>query len=1489
MMQPFKNLDQIKLSPYAKMFCIEWLIHPSSARYNMIFMDELSGDVDVCKLKQSIRKYIRDHFLLHSHIENKEGEFLWVENTEIFEMEYSDEPAGQEELLDYINEPFDLYKDQLCRFKLFRLGREKYQFITVLHHLVTDALSVKAGLFEALSNYYNNKEYAQPYSIKEQKEKLSELADYYDEKLSNERTKHQEFWNCQIENIERVTLDFLKRENKPSQKICLDKYNLDKKIKFEFDSTAIDQLARLKRKYLITPYYFGLCVFATLLYKYSGQKKFAVPYPVAINKGIDHIFGAQVNTTLMPYQFKRGATFLEVYNQNRQFLKSVKNNNFNYTDFPNIELFNERNKNLLNIVFNQANFRFQTFTFDGVMQKSMLNAYNMHLKDMLIFEQEQKEQFLCYQVRFDITQMDEILVQNFADNFQRLFIEILNHLEKGEIDKSIDSYSLMTFDRHKYIEHDLNHTQQWLSNQKTIHSLFIEQAKKTPDHIAVTFENIQLTYRELNQCSDQLAIYIQQTYNLQPEEFIVLHLDRSHHMLIAILAILKIDCAYIPVSPDSPDNALWHILKDSKSKLILANALHEENLTRCIEKCHAKLEQNPQLLIIDVPTTLTTPNQIHTITPRNKNNKNLAYVIYTSGSTGEPKGVMMEHLACVNKVMEMIRISQINEEDIILFKTNYIFDVSFTDIFCGLLVGAHIIITKNSFDIEEISHHLEKNAITLCHFTPSQFGVLKALKGSRLFYKLRVIHFSGEALNSSLLSDVDEKIRCINYYGPTETGEVSSEQRSGASSNLVTIGYPMANIQFHILDENYNPVPLGVLGELYIGGVALARGYLNKPDLTTEKFIKNPFQNCSENGDTRIYKTGDFARRLVSGNVEYTGRADSQVKIRGYRIELEGIENQLNSFPEIKQAIVLAKAKNRAENISWPQEKYLIAYYVSEHKLEALKIRRHLSERLPAYMVPDVFRHLNQLPLTANGKLDIDKLPSVERCDDDVKHISPKNILEEKICVSYAEILNLATERVSIDDDFFELGGDSLSAISLLFKLEQQNFNIRITDIFKYRTPQKIAENIFLVNNNICQKINNIVEFYLKYNYAIRNYQVEEKDHSSSGKNIAYLESVKKLRHCEELVNIENVLLTGSTGHLGCNILGKLLTETNYKIYLLIRADSGEMAWNRIVKKFRFYFNVDLNSYKERVIALKADIQQSNFGLQHTQFNALVDQIDSVIHCASLVKHYGEYNEFYQANVQATINLLDFSKIMRGKNFNYISTLGVLVSGYVPGQDYYLVNEDDAMENFRLGKNFYVQTKYQAELLILKYRELGLNGSIFRVGNLGMHSANYQVQENIEENLFFSHFKAMLSLKMVPKEISKMEISPVDCTADAIVKLFNKASLENKMHHIFNPKICDLMEVFTEFSSAPIEKCTLAQFVKALLNDICIKKITENPYLSILFQLWIHEGDEVHATKMRIANDKTEAILGQLGFSWPAITPAMMTKFINHAYGQPIE
>src|SRR6185437_5264406 len=654
-------------------------------------------------------------------------------------------------------------------------------------------------------------------------------------------------------------------------------------------------------------------------------------------------------------------------------------------------------------------------------------------------------------------------------------------------------------------------------------------------------------------------------------------------------------------------------------------------------------------------------------------------------------------------------------------------------------------------------------------------------------------------------------------------------------------------------------------------------GYLNQPKFTDEQFLINPFQNQNEkqqNKNSILYRTGDLVRYLPDENFEYIGRHDSQVKVRGYRIELGEIESILNSYNGVKQSIVITQ--QYPDRNTQSENKYIIAYYVAMFKLDEEEILRYISTKLPDYMVPNVLIWLEKIPLTANGKVDKAALPKHPLILHN-NYVAPRNIIEFKICIIYSEILNLPSDNIGIKHDFFKLGGNSLLAIKLLYKL-QQEFTINLNDIFKLRIPASIAKLTPALNGNLYHKLKQMKLIYDK----LSSYKISIEMHRKKG---AYLQEAKQINLTCKLKNIQKILLTGATGYLGCHILYQLLHETKYKIYLLIRAKSNIEACNKINRKFKYYFDTNLNNYQNRVIAISADIEEPGLELSKKQYRELITSVDSIIHSAALVKHYGDYATFYQANVQATINLLELAKQTKHKDFHYISTLSILTNGYITKHHYHIWTEDDEHINFESDiSNVYNKTKYEGELAVIRYRKFGINSNIYRVGNLAMNSKNYRSQENIEENAFFTRVKTILDVGMIPEEIAKVEISPVDYTALAITKLFNQKELSNKIFHLANPHICNLSDLLVENNNVHVKTVAFEEFIEAVLIRLNNKIKHEQIERFMLHQTWLEETDQENLTKMVVLQAKTDQILSKLNFSWPEITTKMISNVINKTF-----
>lgn len=608
---------------------------------------------------------------------------------------------------------------------------------------------------------------------------------------------------------------------------------------------------------------------------------------------------------------------------------------------------------------------------------------------------------------------------------------------------------------------------------KTIHQLFEEQAEKTPNHIAVAFENKQLTYQELNEQSNQLARYIRQQctppkktkknkeHKLQADNLVALCLDRSLETIVAIMAVLKAGAAYVPINPTYPNARIQYIFEDTKCNAVLTQKHLMTQLQTIINnvgdnKNNRKKTNKIHLIPLDEKPYQNQDNANLTVQSKSTD---LVYVIYTSGTTGTPKGVMIEQKSYIEVIKSIKNIYFPHNPKITTYSlTNYVFDIFGLEYGLPLLTGGMITIGDPNFNSLDCSNY------SFIQMTPSLCEIkINELKNTR---SMKLI-IGGEKLSHNLLSRIlNKKINVINVYGPTETTIWSASQLYNHQNKDIThlsFGKPFPHEQMYVLGKKNQILPVGEIGELYIGGVGLARGYLNNAKLTSEKFVKNFFQSEKEKRlgqNSRLYKTGDLVRLLSDGNLEYIGRNDFQIKIRGHRVELEEIENILASFPGIKQSAVLARDYEETSSHD-VQKKYLVAYYIKDKKIEnqmAEEIKNYLTARLPDYMVPELYIPLEKFPLTINGKLDKKSLPRFNRNNlaPGIQYIGPRDEIEKKLAVIWSEILYM--NPIGIHENFFLLGGHSIKAIQIVSRINHHfGTDLPINIIFENNTIEKLA------------------------------------------------------------------------------------------------------------------------------------------------------------------------------------------------------------------------------------------------------------------------------------------------------------------------------------------------------------------------------------------------------------------------------------------------
>ncbi|PYP88164.1 MAG: non-ribosomal peptide synthetase, partial [Candidatus Angelobacter sp. Gp1-AA117] len=602
-------------------------------------------------------------------------------------------------------------------------------------------------------------------------------------------------------------------------------------------------------------------------------------------------------------------------------------------------------------------------------------------------------------------------------------------------------------ERHQLL-YGWNDTGAAFPRDKCVHELFEEQVARTPDAIAVVFEGEELSYAQLNARANRLAHYLREL-GVRPDDRVAICAERGFAMLVGLLAILKAGGAYVPLDPAYPEERLQYMLEDSAPILLLTQR-HLEDRFSGIGDGVPVLDLNGTAAWQSFPES----NPEHTsigLTP-----KHLAYVIYTSGSTGSPKGVAIEHRNAVNFVYWAQMSFSGDALESTLFSTSLNFDLAVYECFVPITVGAKVCIVPNALDLAR-----RQVDVTLINTVPSAMKALLEVDG--VPKTVRVINLAGEPLKRTLVERIfatTEASAVCNLYGPSETTTYSTWVPMKRGESLAMhIGRPIANTRVYILDGHREPVPVGVIGELYIGGAGVARGYLNRPELTAERFVADPFVGESE---ARMYRTGDLGRWLADGNIEFLGRNDFQVKIRGFRIELGEIEARLAEHPAVREAVVLAREDAAGE-------KRLVAYYTASGIGEAEaasvgeQLRAHLSAVVPDYMVPTAYVQLERIPLTPNGKIDRKSLPEPDKDIREQEYVGPRNATEETLCRLWQEVLR--RERVGIYENFFNIGGHSLLAVQVISRIRQAfTVEMPLSVLFAAPTVARMAEYIAAVN-----------------------------------------------------------------------------------------------------------------------------------------------------------------------------------------------------------------------------------------------------------------------------------------------------------------------------------------------------------------------------------------------------------------------------------------
>ena len=947
------------------------------------------------------------------------------------------------------------------------------------------------------------------------------------------------------------------------------------------------------------------------------------------------------------------------------------------------------------------------------------------------------------------TSLDE-LTQKLIDNMPK-HLEVLVDSILNTIALPINRLQLLTKQEIKIITEDWNNTKTSFPSDQSLIDIFTQQVIQRPNNIAIKFEGMSLTYNELNNKIKDLGYHLT-NMGVANGSLVAIYFDRGINAIVSILSIIKVGAAYVPLDTNHPEQYINNIIEDTKTSIILTQEKNKSTLEKLLRN------KNAPTIAIDTLPALSKDNFSYIdVSVKHFNPRGLAYVMYTSGSTGQPKGVMINHRSIVRLVKNTNYIKFSSDQHVAQV-ASFAFDASTFEIWGALLNGATLVCT--SIDIilnpEKFENFLQKEKIDVLLLTTALFNQHASINPA-MFKGLQYFLTGGEVLNPNIMHLVancknGKPRHFYNAYGPTENATITTTFELSAqldSNQAVPIGTPIANTTTYVLDKFLNLMPVGVRGELCTGGDGLSLGYLNNYATTKEKFIDTVFMSKK----TRLYKTGDKARWLPNGVLGFVGRVDNQVKIRGFRIEPEEIEKCLVNCHAVSQCAVVAK-KEKENHIK------IIAYVVLQNKSDDIaNVRKYLSTKLPSYMVPSIFVTMDKFPLNQSGKIDKESLPTdFKESNAHVDYIPPTTKLEKKVTEIWQKLL--AIEEISINDNFFRLGGNSLLITEMVTMIKKEiGIDFPFYEFIENPTIANITGLIETVQNGSKK-----IDFLSPNNISLDN-------------------SIKSVVPSNSLIGItpKALLITGATGFLGAHLLNELCCLTKAKIFCLVREKNIENAYQRlehVLKEYKLFHAIN----NRQIQVIVGDIAKLHLGLNQQIYDQLCCEIDVIYHCAAHVNHIYSYDKLYSANVASTLELLKIATTKKDKHIHYISTLST-TTRFLDDNGYLLEDFLDAKKAILdPSDSGYTQTKLMSEIFLSQANKRGIRVSIYRPSWITGHS-----QTGIfapQDNHLFLLLKGCIQMWYAPELDINLNLVPVDVVSRIIAQA--SLSLEKVRDRVFN-------------------------------------------------------------------------------------------------------
>ena len=1386
--------------------------------YHMTIALRIEGELDETALEWSFGELVRRHESLRTHFEAVDGQPCQViDAADTFAVRRlapaEIERADDEDILQAFarqefQRPFDLARGDLFRASVLHLSEREYGLTLALHHIISDGWS-NAVMMRELRWLYQSYRHGRLSPLDEPPAQYADYALWQRQSLEGEVLNRQlAYWRMQLADAP-CLLELPTDRVRPTVSSHAGRF-----YSFSLPKSLSDALSQLARRHDATVFMLLLAAFQAVLSRWSGQSDLIVGTPVAgrAHPQTEGMIGLFVNMLALRAQLDHATSFAELLAQAKETALAA----YAHQDLPFEKLVQEmapaRDLSRQPI--------FQVMLVLQNMAKDQLQLENLRLEELpgehvtakfdLTLVLEETDEGLRGELEYATDLFDRSTMARFANHFARVLEQVVRHPQMR-----LDQLDLLSAEERDQQVTQWNATQTAYPKNDCIHQLFEAQARRTPQAPAVIFQGQTLSYSELDRQANQLAQHLRQR-GVGPETVVALCVPRCLEMMVGLLGILKAGGAYLPIDPSYPVSRMAFMLEDSAAAALLTVVAMQDRLPAYagpvlrLDADAAEFAGHSE----QAPVSGVSP-------------QNLAYVIYTSGSTGQPKGVMVKHHALVNYVSYAAKTFEADVGIGAPINLPLSFDGTITALYPPLIAGTALwLIPDGGEEIDGLVELFEHTANhSVMKITPSFLAALQdVLPPEHMAQAVRTLVIGGQAL---AWKDIERwrrfapTTRIYNHYGPTETvvGCIVHPVGEGdRGSGNIPIGRPIANVQVYVLDEGHRVVPVGVVGELYIGGEGLARGYLNRPSLTAQRFVANPH---GEPG-SRLYRTGDLVRYRADGNLEFLGRIDHQVKVRGFRIELGEIEARLVEHADIHEAAVIARAVGGDER--------LVAYVipVAGATVEVASLREHLGQRLPDYMVPAAFVTLAQLPLTRNGKLDRKALPAPDAQAVATRAFeSPQGEIEIAMAEIWQALLTLP--QVGRHDHFFELGGHSLLAMQLVARIRKEFYvDVPVSTLFEKPQLSVLADAVFVRQAEsllgedmkaIRDELASLSEDELRTILAEDVVDAEDiakggvRDNGVAGVQAfastlrAYgLSSESMLdpaifatQSFQKIAAPKHVFLTGATGFLGSFLLSSLLRMTDAVVYCLIRCSDAQQGLRRIEESLAL---LDLSDDYDprRIVAVPGNLSLTLLGLDETCFVELAQTIDVIYHNGARVNFLHTYDTLKADNVLGTQEILRLASQGRVKEVHYVSTLSVLRSGKTSEANP-TISEEESLEHWKSLSTGYAQSKWVAEQLLRIGAARGVPSTVYRPPNISGATTSGASNSSDTWSRFID---ACLELGCVPDIDGRINMLAVDHVSRCIVELSVRMDVTGKSLNLISAAPTHLSHLVDSILSAGI-------------------------------------------------------------------------------------